>query len=134
LVVEHALNVKLNFQFYAFADLAPKFGTLLAGDELPDFVSTLVRQDIPLTPELFDAKAANLAPFVSGEAIEDYPNLTALPTRSWNGMIFDNKIDVVAIDLLYPTAFEQPVQPATPCGVDIAQQGRQCRVALRACQ
>src|SRR4030088_1230583 len=32
----NALNVKLSFQFYAFADLAPKFATLVAGNELPD--------------------------------------------------------------------------------------------------
>src|SRR5579859_5793 len=87
-----ALNVKLQFQFYAFADLAPKFGTLVAGNDLPDIVGTLVRQDIPLTPELFAAKAADLTPYVSGDAIKDYPNLAALPTRSWKGMIFDNKI------------------------------------------
>ena len=57
-----ALNAKLTFQFYAFADLAPKFGTLIAGNDLPDIIKTLVRQDIPLTPELFAAKAADLTP------------------------------------------------------------------------
>ena len=95
-----AINVKLNFQFYAFADLAAKFGTLIAGNDLPDIVSTLVRQDIPLTPELFAAKATDLTPFVSGDAIKDYPNLAALPTRAWKGMIFDNKIYGVPV----PTA------------------------------
>jgi putative aldouronate transport system substrate-binding protein len=95
-----ALNVKLTFQLYAFADLAPKFGTLIAGNDLPDIVKTLVRQDIPLTPELFAAKAADLTPYVSGDAIKEYPNLAALPTRSWKGMIFDNKIYGVPV----PTA------------------------------
>ncbi len=87
-----ALNVKLSFQFYAFADLAPKFGTLIAGSDLPDIIGTLVRQDIPLTPELFNARASDLTPYLSGDAIKEYPNLAALPTRSWYGMIFDNKI------------------------------------------
>jgi putative aldouronate transport system substrate-binding protein len=87
-----ALNAKLTFQFYAFADLAPKFGTLIAGDDLPDIIHTLVRQDIPLTPELLAAKGNDLSRFVSGDAIKDYPNLAALPTRSWKSMIFDNKI------------------------------------------
>ena len=92
-----AMNVKLNFQFYAFADLAAKFGTLIAGNELPDIVSTLVRQDIPLTPELFDAKAADLTPYLAGDAIKDYPNLAALPRRSWWGVIYNNKIYGVPI-------------------------------------
>jgi putative aldouronate transport system substrate-binding protein len=87
-----ALNATLNFQFYPFADLAPRFATLIAGNDLPDIISTLVRQDIPLTPELFNAKAQDLTPFVSGDAIKDYPNLAALPTRAWKGMVFDGKI------------------------------------------
>jgi putative aldouronate transport system substrate-binding protein len=103
-----ALNVKLNFQFYAFADLAPKFGTLIAGNELPDIVSTLVRQDIPLTPDLFAAKAADLTPFVSGDAITEYPNLAALPTRSWNGMVFDNKIYGIPVPTPYSQFFWWP--------------------------
>jgi putative aldouronate transport system substrate-binding protein len=98
-----ALNVKLTFNFYAFADLAPKFGTLIAGNDLPDIVGTLVRQDIPLTPELFNAKATDLTPYVSGDAIKEYPNLAALPQRSWKGMIFDNKIWGVPV----PTPFGQ---------------------------
>src|SRR6266508_4650032 len=59
-----AMNAKLTFQFYAFADLAPKFGVLLAGNDLPDVINTLVRQDIPLTPEMFNAKAADLTPYL----------------------------------------------------------------------
>lgn len=95
-----ALNAKLTFQFYSFADLAPRFATLIAGSDLPDIVGTLVRQDIPLTPEMFAAKATDLTPYVSGDAIKEYPNLAALPTRSWKGMIFDNKIYGVPV----PTA------------------------------
>jgi putative aldouronate transport system substrate-binding protein len=104
-----ALNVKLAFQFYAFADLAPKFGTLIAGNDLPDIVGTLVRQDIPLTPELFNAKAADLTPYVSGDAIKDYPNLAALPQRSWKSMIFDNKIFGVPVPTPYGQYFWWPL-------------------------
>jgi putative aldouronate transport system substrate-binding protein len=105
----NALNVKLNFQFYAFADLAPKFATLVAGGELTDVVSTLVRQDIALTPELFSAKAADLTPFVSGDAILEYPNLAALPTRAWKGMVFDNKIYGVPVPTPYSQFFWWPL-------------------------
>ena len=105
----NALNVKLTFQFYAFADLAPKFGTLIAGRDLPDIIATLVRQDIPLTPELFAAKAADLTPYVSGDAIKEYPNLAALPTRSWKGMIFDNKVYGVPVPTPYGQFFWWPL-------------------------
>jgi putative aldouronate transport system substrate-binding protein len=104
-----ALNAKLTFQFYAFADLAPKFGTLIAGNDLPDIIGTLVRQDIPLTPELLAAKAADLTPYVSGDAIKDYPNLAALPTRSWKSMIFDNKIYGVPVPTPYGQFFWWPL-------------------------
>jgi putative aldouronate transport system substrate-binding protein len=104
-----ALNAKLDFQLYAFADLAPKFGALIAGGDLPDIMYTLVRQDIPLTPELFAAKATDLTPFVSGDAIKDYPNLAALPQRAWNGMIFDNKIYGVPVPTPYGQFFWWPL-------------------------
>jgi len=87
-----ALNAKLTFQFYPFADLAPRFATLIAGNDLPDIMNTLVRQDIPLTPELFNAKAADLTPYLAGDAIKEYPNLAAIPTRAWKGMVYDGKI------------------------------------------
>jgi putative aldouronate transport system substrate-binding protein len=104
-----ALNVTLTFQFYAFADLAPKFATLVAGNELPDIIGTLVRQDIPLSPEFFAAKAADLTPYVSGDAIKDYPNLAALPTRSWKSMVFDNKIYGVPVPTPYGQFFWWPL-------------------------
>ena len=65
---------------------------MIAGNDLPDIMNTLVRQDIPLTPELFNAKAADLTPYLSGDAIKEYPNLAALPTRAWKGMVYDGKI------------------------------------------
>jgi putative aldouronate transport system substrate-binding protein len=105
----NALNVKLSFLFYAFADMAPKFGTLVAGNDLPDIIHTLVRQDIPLTPELFAAKAADLTPYVSGDAIKDYPNLAALPTRAWKSMVFDNKIYGVPVPTPYSQFFWWPL-------------------------
>jgi putative aldouronate transport system substrate-binding protein len=104
-----ALNVKLTFQFYPFADLAPRFGTLMAGNELPDIIHTLVRQDIQLTPELFAAKAADLTPYVSGDAIKEYPNLATLPTRAWKGMVFDNKIYGVPTPTPYGQYFWWPL-------------------------
>jgi putative aldouronate transport system substrate-binding protein len=55
-------------------------------------MNTLVRQDIPLTPDLFNARAQDLTPFLAGDAIKDYPNLAALPTRAWKGMVYDGKI------------------------------------------
>jgi len=104
-----ALSVSLTFQFYAFADLAPRFATLVAGNELPDIIGTLVRQDIPLSPELFAAKAADLTPYVSGDAIKDYPNLAALPTRSWKSMVFDNKIYGAPVPTPYSQFFWWPL-------------------------
>src|SRR5579859_6363236 len=104
-----ALNAKLSFQFYAFADLAPKFGTLIAGNDLPDIIATLVRQDIPLTPELLAAKAQDLTPYVSGDAIKAYPNLAALRTRSWKSMVFDNKIYGVPVPTPYSQFFWWPL-------------------------
>ena len=52
---------------------------------------------IPDLPSFLEAKVQDLTPFVSGDAIKDYPNLASLPTIGWKGMVYDNKIFAVPI-------------------------------------
>jgi putative aldouronate transport system substrate-binding protein len=43
-------------------------------------------------PQFLKAQAADLTPYLSGDAIKDYPNLANLPTPTWTGMVFNNAI------------------------------------------
>ncbi len=76
-------------------DYATKFPTLLASGDLPDMFP--IPFTYPGVGTLLDAAAADLTPYLSGDAIKDYPALANIPTNSWQGCIFDGKIRTVPI-------------------------------------
>ena len=93
-----AMNVKLNLNLAPFADWAfGKFQALVAGGELPDITMIPIGGVIPDLPTFLETKIQDLTPFVGGDAIKDYPNLAALPTIGWKGMVYNNKIFAVPI-------------------------------------
>jgi putative aldouronate transport system substrate-binding protein len=93
-----ALNVNLKLNLAPFNDWAfGKFQALVAGGELPDITMIPIGGVIPDLPSFLEAKVQDLTPFVSGDAVKDYPNLAALPTIGWKGMVYNNKIFAVPI-------------------------------------
>ena len=93
-----AMNVNLKLNLAPFADWAfGKFQALVAGGELPDITMIPIGGVIPDLPSFLEAKVQDLTPFVSGDAIKAYPNLAALPTIGWKGMVYNNKIFAVPI-------------------------------------
>jgi putative aldouronate transport system substrate-binding protein len=87
------------------ADAAQKLGALIASDDLPDlmFLGPVSGASINNLPEFLAAKCADLTPFLSGDAVKDFPNLSQLPAYVWKapGGIYDNK--------LYGVPVAQPV-------------------------
>jgi putative aldouronate transport system substrate-binding protein len=69
----------------------------VAGGELPDITMIPIGGVIPDLPTFLEAKVQDLTPFVSGDAVKDYPNLAAQPTIGWKGMVYNNKIFAVPI-------------------------------------
>jgi len=47
---------------------------------------------VPGLAQFLDAKMQDLTPFLSGDAIKDYPNLAAHPTGVWRTTVYNNKI------------------------------------------
>ncbi len=93
-----ALNVNLKLNLAPFSDWAfGKFQALVAGGDLPDITMIPIGGVIPDLPSFLEARVQDLTPFVSGDAIKDYPNLAALPTIGWKGMVYNNKIFAVPI-------------------------------------
>src|SRR5579859_3855153 len=92
------LNVNLQLNLAPFADWAfGKFQALVAGADLPDITMIPIGGVIPDLPTFLEAKVQDLTPFVSGDAIKEFPNLAALPTIGWKGMVYNNKIFAVPI-------------------------------------
>jgi len=93
-----AMNVNLQLNLAPFSDWAfGKFQALVAGNDLPDITMIPIGGVIPNLPDFLEARTQDLTPFVSGDAVKEYPNLAALPTIGWKGMVYNNKIFAVPI-------------------------------------
>ena len=90
--VNQALGTTLKMNIVAQADYAVTLPTVLAGQDLPDIMYISPTVVIPQLPAFFKSKMADLTPYLSGDAVKDYPNLADLPTIAWRQMVFDNTI------------------------------------------
>jgi putative aldouronate transport system substrate-binding protein len=95
-----ALNVDLKLNLVPFSDYSfGKFQTIVAGDDLPDLLFVPIGGVISELPSFLESKCTDLTPYLSGDAIKDYPHLGTLPTMSWKNAIFNGKIFGVPIAL-----------------------------------
>ena len=90
--VNQALGTTLKMNIVAQADYAVTLPTVLAGQDLPDIMYISPTVVIPQLPAFLKSKMADLTPYLSGDAVKDYPNLANLPTIAWRQMVFDNAI------------------------------------------
>jgi putative aldouronate transport system substrate-binding protein len=90
--VNKELGVTLKMNIVAQADYAVTLPTVLAGSDLPDIMYIGPTVVIPQLPTFLKSKMADLTPYLSGDAIKEYPNLANLPTIGWKQMVFDNAI------------------------------------------
>jgi putative aldouronate transport system substrate-binding protein len=84
-------NLKLNivpFSDYAFG----KFQTIVAGNDLPDMMYVPIGGAIPEIGAFLEAKCADVTPFVSGDAVKEFPNLANIPTMAWKGVVYNGKM------------------------------------------
>ncbi|PAZ13709.1 sugar ABC transporter substrate-binding protein [Streptomyces sp. SA15] len=86
--VEKALGVKIEYTIISQADYQKKMATVMAGDAdtLPDIINLFHGFVLPREAEFVQRRAEDLTPFLSGEAIADYPNLANIPTHAWHDM------------------------------------------------
>ncbi|MBV9599899.1 MAG: hypothetical protein JOZ87_23995 [Chloroflexi bacterium] len=91
--VNQALGVTLKISIQAQADYATvKLPTVVAGDDLPDILYIAPNTVIPEYPTFLKSKMADLTPYLSGDAVKDYPNLANIPTIAWRQMVLNNTI------------------------------------------
>jgi putative aldouronate transport system substrate-binding protein len=91
--VGKAMGVNLKLNLVPFADYSfGKFQTIVAGDDLPDLLFVPIGGVIPELPSFLETKCADLTPYLSGDAVKDYPNLANLPTLAWKNVVFNGKL------------------------------------------
>ncbi|HEY3059085.1 MAG TPA: hypothetical protein VGL99_08950 [Chloroflexota bacterium] len=100
--INKQLNVDFRMNIVAPGDYEAKLATVMAGNDLPDLLFLYYNQRTAITtvagvPQFLAAQAADLTPYLAGDAIKDYPSLAALPTKSWtnSGSVYGGKIQMV---------------------------------------
>ncbi|WP_327346644.1 sugar ABC transporter substrate-binding protein [Streptomyces europaeiscabiei] len=106
--VEKALGVRIEYTIVPQADYQKKMATVMAGDAdtLPDIINVFSGFVLPREAEFVRRRAEDLTPYLSGDAIADYPNLANIPTHAWRDM---GRIG----GLLYGIPLERPLPGST---------------------
>jgi putative aldouronate transport system substrate-binding protein len=92
------MNVDLRLTITPNADMPTKFATLVAGDDLPDFIVPALAlpngmpAGIANLPAWLESKCANLTPFLAGDAVKEFPFLANIPPDAWKDCRFNGGI------------------------------------------
>jgi putative aldouronate transport system substrate-binding protein len=99
--VNKALNATLQMDQVTSADYPAKVNTVIAGNDLPDFIynptTTVPWGVISGLPSFIRAKCQDLTQYLSGDAIKDYPNLAHYTNYTWRSGVIDNKIYAIPV-------------------------------------
>ncbi|MBV8086394.1 MAG: extracellular solute-binding protein [Chloroflexi bacterium] len=87
-----ALGVNLKVTVVPFADYTTRLPALIAGNDYPDILYINPGAVIPQLPDFLKLKMTDLTPFLSGDAVKDYPNLSAFPPSAWRNVVFNNAL------------------------------------------
>ncbi|MFG2134288.1 extracellular solute-binding protein [Streptomyces sp. NPDC048751] len=69
-----------------------KLGAVLASSDVPDVVVVPGWNMGGKIPSAIIGKFADLGPYLSGDAVKEFPNLAAIPTEAWQRSIFGGKL------------------------------------------
>jgi putative aldouronate transport system substrate-binding protein len=109
--VNKAMNADVRFNIVTSADYPVKLGTIMAGSDLPDVLYMYSRPGASSTlaattgvPQFLQTKAADLTPYLAGDAAKEYPNLAAIPTVAWKnaGCAYDGHLYMLPIHRYLP--------------------------------
>jgi putative aldouronate transport system substrate-binding protein len=106
--VNKELNADVQFTIIAQADYPTKLQTVMAGNDLPDVMlipgGGAAGTTIQNLSQFLAAQAADLTPFLGGDAAKDYPFLAAIPTFAWknSGCVRNGKLQMLPIERYYP--------------------------------
>jgi putative aldouronate transport system substrate-binding protein len=106
--VNKELNADVQFTIIAQADYTTKLQTVMAGSDLPDIMlipgGGAAGTTIQNLSQFLGAQAADLTPYLGGDAAKDYPFLAAIPTFAWknSGCVRNGKLQMIPIERYYP--------------------------------
>jgi putative aldouronate transport system substrate-binding protein len=96
--VNQGLGVTLKIPSITTPDFPTRLNTVVAGSDLPDIVAAFIfSTTMPNIGDFLNAACADLTPYLSGDAVKDYPNLANLPSSAWPSTVFNNKIMAIPV-------------------------------------
>jgi putative aldouronate transport system substrate-binding protein len=95
--VNKELGVSMKFPIIQLADYPTKLSTTIASGSLPDLLSLGAGNGsgIANLPDFLQSQCTDLTPFLSGDAVKEYPNLANLPPYAWRNSVFNDRIFAV---------------------------------------
>lgn len=90
--IEKQVGGKINLMIVPFADYQTRLGAVVAGNDLPDVLYIPSGNVLQSFPDFLEARCADLTPFLSGDAVKEFPNLANFRTSGWQITLFNNKI------------------------------------------
>ena len=109
--VNKALNANVDFDVVTQADYPVKLGTVMASNDMPDMLYLYAPAGSSSTlaaanglPQFLQSQAADLTPFLAGDAARDYPKLAAIPTPAWKnaGCAYQGHLYLIPIHRYLP--------------------------------
>jgi putative aldouronate transport system substrate-binding protein len=96
--VNTEVGATLRIPSISTADYPTRLNTVLAGGDLPDIIAVAIfSTTMPNIGDFLTNACADLTPYLSGDAVKDYPNLANLPSTAWPPMIYNNRIMAVPV-------------------------------------
>ena len=99
--VNKALNANLQMDQVTAADYPAKVNVVISGNDLPDFIynptTNVPWGVIAGLPAFVKSRCTDLTPYLSGDAIKDYPNLAHYTQYTWRSGVVENKIYAIPI-------------------------------------
>ncbi|HEY1294954.1 MAG TPA: extracellular solute-binding protein, partial [Chloroflexota bacterium] len=95
--VNKDMGLTVHQRLYGSGDYRTGLNTTIAGDDLPDTIYNSPDKYIPNLPSFLQAKCADLTPYISGDAVKDYPNLANIPTPCWAETVTNGAVYAVPV-------------------------------------
>jgi putative aldouronate transport system substrate-binding protein len=96
LAVNKQLGATFKIILTPTADYVAKLNTVIASGDLPDMLSN-VHSNVTNAPEFMRTQLADLTPYLSGDAVKDYPNLANISPACWKQTVFNGGIYAVPV-------------------------------------
>lgn len=90
--INERLGANIKLEQAPVGDFPAKFGSVMAGNDIPDLVQLPRTMTLPRLPDLLRNRFADLSDHLSGGSVGEYPNLAGIPTYAWRNARINGRL------------------------------------------